>query len=259
MAIQLFAFWFWSNFAVYYGMNRKHQTPDDWDFDLLRTICEWVLVITAIYLLMIEVTVLKKLGMNYFASMTRLFNIITPSFLILNLVYQENTPSFWRIQTWVALAIWFRFFLFLKRVDEYAWIVRMITICIREMVVFLLIFFIGIVAFADAFRAINKILEINWRIEPRFPIDQDIFFEKYFRESTDVVKSTILIAIGVFDDSNQEVMGKGEWLVFLLCCIFNLVLLLNLLVAVINEIYERVSETKIETTYKEKAYQMALM
>ena len=54
-------------------------------------------------------------------------------------------------------------------------------------------------------------------------------------------------------------MGKGEWIVFLLCCIFNLVLLLNLLVAVINEIYERVSETKIETTYKEKAYQMALM
>ena len=46
---------------------------------------------------------------------------------------------------------------------------------------------------------------------------------------------------------------------FLLCAIFNIILLLNLLIAIISETYTRVSESRVEAGYKEKVYQMSLM
>lgn len=32
-------------------------------------------------------------------------------------------------------------------------------------------------------------------------------------------------------------MNDNEWLIFLFCCIFNIILLLNLLIAIISETY----------------------
>ena len=48
-------------------------------------------------------------------------------------------------------------------------------------------------------------------------------------------------------------MNDFEWLVFILCCVFNIILLLNLLIAIISETYTRISEMSIQTSYKEKA------
>lgn len=45
----------------------------------------------------------------------------------------------------------------------------------------------------------------------------------------------------------------------MLCAIFNIILLLNLLIAIISETYARVSDSRVEAGYKEKVYQMSLM
>ena len=62
-----------------------------------------------------------------------------------------------------------------------------------------------------------------------------------------------MTALGEFDDNVKDgSMREGDWIVFLLCAIFNIILLLNLLIAIISETYTNVSATKIESHYRER-------
>lgn len=60
-----------------------------------------------------------------------------------------------------------------------------------------------------------------------------------------------MTALGEFDE-NLAVYRETDWLVFMLCAIFNIILLLNLLIAIISETFTRISEKRTETSYKEK-------
>ena len=60
-------------------------------------------------------------------------------------------------------------------------------------------------------------------------------------------------------DGNMEFYRESDWLVFFLCCIFNIILLLNLLIAIISETFAKISESAIANSYKEKTLQMEEM
>lgn len=68
-------------------------------------------------------------------------------------------------------------------------------------------------------------------------------------------QKSFLVVIGEFDD-NLEFYRSQDWLIFFVCVIFNIVLLLNLLIAIISETYSRISSTSVQTGYKELAYQI---
>ena len=67
-----------------------------------------------------------------------------------------------------------------------------------------------------------------------------------------------MTSLGEFSGS-LEYYKEGDWLVWLLCALFNIILLLNLLIAVISETYDNESGTAIENGYKEKVNWIALM
>ena len=64
--------------------------------------------------------------------------------------------------------------------------------------------------------------------------------------------------MGEFDD-NLEFYRESDWLVFFICCIFNIILLLNLLIAIISETFARIAESAKANSYKEKALQIEEM
>ena len=47
-----------------------------------------------------------------------------------------------------------------------------------------------------------------------------------------------------------------HFLVFMLCCLFNLIVLLNLLIAIISKTFDDLGLKETETGYREKAIQM---
>ena len=51
----------------------------------------------------------------------------------------------------------------------------------------------------------------------------------------------------------MEFYNESNWLVFFLCCIFNIILLLNLLIAIISETFARIAESAVANSFKEKA------
>ena len=69
--------------------------------------------------------------------------------------------GFWTVQTWAALFVWFRFMLYLRTVTVFSWIVRMIQECVKDMLTFLVVLLIGVIAFADAFESIERILYLT--------------------------------------------------------------------------------------------------
>ena len=66
------------------------------------------------------------------------------------------------------------------------------------------------------------------------------------------------MALGEFDD-NMENYREIDWLVFFLACIFNIIVLLNLLISILSDTFARFSAIKNSTAFKEKVYMMTLM
>ena len=53
-----------------------------------------------------------------------------------------------------------------------------------------------------------------------------------------------------------DLYRETDWFVFFLCAVFNMLVLLNLLIAIISKTHETVSETEHESAYKEKVLQI---
>ena len=162
------------------------------------------------------------------------------------------------MQTWAALAIWFRFLLYLKTVHPYNWLVHMITACIKDMVPFFVIFMIGVLAFSDAFQSIETGLVIYGLLPAPDMPENPNWYEKYVQGYVRAWQKSYLTALGEFDDSLGH-YREGDWFIFFICTIFNIVLLLNLLIAIISETFARVASEQVETTYNEKVSQMCKM
>ena len=252
MFVQLLVFWYWSNIVL---VNLKSDT------DLFETqdiVCRVILNITAFYLLAIEATTVYRRNIEYIKSMTRLFNLITPVLIMHNLwVKETQTTSFWTVQTYAAIAIWIRFLQYLSTTDAFSWMIRLINLSFTDMKFFLVVLFIGVLGFADAFKSIEMIMIINGKIEAAEVAEDAGLYEKYFKSYILALQKSFLTALGEFDDSVKDgSMREGDWIVFLLCAIFNIILLLNLLIAIISETYTNVSATKIESHYREKVQEM---
>ena len=252
MFIQLLVFWYWSNIVL---VNLK--TDADL-FEPQDIVCRISLNVTAVYLLAIEVTTVYIRKLAYINSMTRLFNLITPVLIMHNLwVKETQTTSFWTVQTYAAIAIWIRFLQYLSTTDSFSWMVRLINLSFFDMKYFLVVLFIGVLGFADAFKSIEMIMIINGKIEATEVAEDAGLYDKYFKSYILALQKSFLTALGEFDDSVTDgSMREGDWIVFLLCAIFNIILLLNLLIAIISETYTNVSATKIESHYRERVQEM---
>lgn len=172
-------------------------------------------------------------------------------------IFRNNIEetSFWTMQSWLALAIWLRFILWLRSIQTFSWLIRMINECMIDMTIFMSVLFIGVTGFADAFQSIEKILTIEGTIEATLLPDNPSFYQKYMEGYTLAWQKSFLVVIGEFDDNLGDYRDQ-DWLIFFICVIFNIILLLNLLIAIISETYSRISTTSVQTGYRELAFQM---
>ena len=118
-----------------------------------------LLYVTGFYLLIIEISQIIMSKGTYFYSPLRLFNLITPIFVIVNTLNTGGRAQvyFWNIQAATAIIIWFRLLLWLRTIPKYSWLIRMISEVLNDMVAFMLVFFIGVLAFTDAFLSVESI------------------------------------------------------------------------------------------------------
>ena len=177
MLFNLFFFWYWSNVVLVNIENDKSN------FEKQDTLCRIFLTTTGCYLILLEISAIIKRRFKYLNDLGRLFNLITPILILTNVFSEDREESsFWTIQTWAALAIWFRFLLYLRTISKFSWLIRMIVYCVLDMLTFLVVFTIGVIAFADAFLSIEQIMVLEGKMEPTTPFNPDgSDYEKYLQ------------------------------------------------------------------------------
>ena len=93
MIIQLFFFVWWSNIVI--------TNIDESDsFDRQNKAFQTLLTITAVYLLLLEISAIYRAKLDYFRNLTRLLNLITPALIMVNVYNTVDGPSetyFWTI------------------------------------------------------------------------------------------------------------------------------------------------------------------
>ena len=179
MVINLMIFWYWSN-VVLINLKEKEEF-----FGPIDDACRVILIITGFYLLFLEISAIIRRRLNYFTDMARLFNIITPTLILENVFTPRDhglsDETFWTIQTWAALAIWFRALLYLRTIEVFNWLVTLIAASVVDMMTFNCVLILGIIAFTDAALSIESVLALRGDIEYE-AIDPDSdFYAKYLQ------------------------------------------------------------------------------
>ena len=109
---------------------------------------------------------------------------------------------------------------------------------IKDMIIFLLIFFLTVMAFGDSFLRLSKGNEE----------EEDQFIEHFFF----AIMYGYRMALGDFDTEAFGTVGVPlAWVLFVFCTIFNMIVMLNLLIAIISTSYEKVRDNEDKAAYQE--------
>jgi len=73
-------------------------------------------------------------------------------------LYSDVSGQLWReyLQSLAAILMWFKFIYFLRCTSTTGWLVRMIVEVMKDMGSFLIVYFITIMAFSDAFYSMSQ-------------------------------------------------------------------------------------------------------
>lgn len=111
----------------------------------------------------------------------------------------------------------------------------MIIEVVKDMMVFFVVLFITIAAFGDAFLRISLANETT--------VDDDGNYTEIFTTNfVDSVIFTYRMVLGDFDTSAFGSVATGVCMtLWFLCTVFNMIVMLNLLIAIISDSYARVA------------------
>ena len=83
--------------------------------------------------------------------------IIAPLMILYNTIYRHTEePNFWTIVSWSSLALWLRFTMYLRIFSQFNWLIRMMIWCLVDMIMFMIVFIIAVLAFADTFMSMDR-------------------------------------------------------------------------------------------------------
>lgn len=140
-----------------------------------------------------------------------------------------------------SLMMWFKILNFLRIFESTGFLVRAIQDVMYQMRFFFMIFFIFVFAFGDAF----KVMRMS-------NADDNGFYEGQGFVSS--LFAVFCISLGEFDlDEFGTVAPTYGKILWILATIMLIVISLNLLIAVISEAFEKVSQQEERANYREKA------
>lgn len=132
------------------------------------------------------------------------------------------------LQAVLSLIIWLKLLYFLRIFKSTGYYIRTIVEVIKDMKYFLAMLLLTFVAFGDSMRQIST---------SNTP-DKD-FINGTFLTSIAFIYRMVL---GDFDTNEfGEVAVTYVWILFILCTVFNMIIMMNLLIAIISEAFANVT------------------
>lgn len=162
-------------------------------------------------------------------------------------IKQQN---FWRLLSYTAILVWVRLGILLRSSHALSWMTTLVSESIISITGFVVVLLIGIIAFADTFYAIDRILIIQGYESDeslahiKFEKTDDMtLFDTYLAEPFKSLTTSLLVALGEFENIQLNLYNELDWIFFFLAAFFNLILMMNLLISIITETYTSISST----------------
>ena len=131
------------------------------------------------------------------------------------------------MQATMSLMLWIKFLYFFRIFQSTGYLIRIIIEVVVDMRYFLFIMFLTTIAFGDAMRSISTSEE-----------PQDEFIPTYPHSFTYVYR----MILGDFSHEDfGQIARPYMWILFVLCTVINMIIMLNLLVAIISESFARIN------------------
>jgi len=124
--------------------------------------------------------------------------------------------------------MWLKFLYFFRIFDQTSYLIRMIVVVVIDMRHFLLVLLFMIIGFGNAFLVI-ALGNTN---------EEVIFVDSYINS---ILYSYRMVLGDFATDAFGEVGVPLVWILFLVFTIFNMIVMLNLLIAIISDSYARVA------------------
>lgn len=140
-------------------------------------------------------------------------------------------------QVGASMILWMKFLYYLRTQKQFGYLIRMITQVIKDMIPFLVVMLVLIIAFSESIYSLD-----NNKFE------EELTFGTFFDAQT-------FVFFNAMGELNMEGFESDSiaWTLFFLCAMINLIVMLNLLIAIISETYDKVASTQDEYALKEKA------
>ncbi len=147
-----------------------------------------------------------------------------------------------RIEAAAAILMWLKFLYFLRIINATAPLVRMIQEIISDMKSFFIVYCICMFAFANAFYLIGR-NQLEHNIE-----------SPSYSTLLGSIRNVYLASIGDFqyDTYNGSDDEHYLWVLLILTTLINLIVLLNILIAIMSTTFSRVAETSQSSILQER-------
>ena len=208
------------------------------------------LYLFSIYFLQNECRQFLSSGLEYLASPWNYADFVPPVFIIVIVtmhlkirdVYTENIDwgGLATIHSLASLLMWVKLLYFLRIFKQTGYLIRMLSEVISDMKVFLLILCIVMIAFGEAFLRLSEMSQPDNQFILNYPL---AFIYSY------------RLAVGdtVTDAYNGTIQPVIVWIYFCLCLLITNVVLLNLLIAIISQSFEKINDVSVLANYQERA------
>jgi hypothetical protein len=230
-------------FATY--MNIVFEDKDN--MPLTNLIYEVLLFLFASYYLQNETAQLSVCGIDYLKSLWNYIDIIPPTLIYMIIAINLSgylgftvTNSFLRsVHAIASFFMWFKLLYFMRIFRNTSYLIRMIITVIYDMRSFLLLLFITIIAFGDSWLSISL---------------GNVEEEQFVHNFGEAIFFTYRVILGDFDTTAFGSVAVHLCLfLFIICTVLNMIVMLNLLIAIISESFAAVNEKSDNASYQEMA------
>lgn len=224
-------------FAGYSGFvfNPEHEGRNKIETWILALIC----ILYSCFELFKQFNALKNLSFGIKPSIFWICNDIISSSLIVafsvfDIIVKEQRYRNSAIGSFAMFSLWLKLFYYLRIFAPISAFIRMIIEIVKDMSTFLVILFASILAFANSF----------------FILDGSFLENKTLKASGGDVgltfASTYMMGLGEWDTDKYQSSEHTIllWVFFLLCTFLVQIVLLNLLIALMEDTFDKVSEVK---------------
>jgi len=204
-----------------------------------------ILCLFSAYFILNEIKQLFDNPLEYLSSVWNYVDIIPPvgiftlvALFFLDIKGIEEIER--QIQAVTTFFMWLKLLYFMRIFKNTGYLIRMIITVIYDMRHFLLVLLVALIAFGDTFLVIS------------LGNDEENQFTSGFINS---IIYTYCVILGGFDpaDYDNSIAYIFVMTLFLLCTVFNMIVMLNLLIAIISESFANVNSNAKNAMYQEMA------